>query len=161
MYAWSCVPGCVFGYLLCPWMCGHVYVFNSAFGCVSLNMCFTISMMVSLDVCLTACLAASLNAMEFVLGYITDNIFHCMHDWVPHYTFPRLFAVARFIDFFPAIQIRWKLRLVVIPLLTIKSQHIFEHGTTAQLSCHAQNFVAIAVLKSRWEWNEMWSKNVP
>ena len=85
MYAWSCVPGCVFGYLLCPWMCGHVYVFNSAFGCVSLNMCFTISMMVSLDVCLTACLAPSLNAMECVLGYIPDNIFHCMHDWIPHY----------------------------------------------------------------------------
>ena len=54
-------------------------------------------------------------------------------------------------DFLPAIQIRWKLRLAVIPLLAIRSQQIFAHATTAQLSCHVQNFVAITVLESRWE----------
>ena len=58
-------------------------------------------------------------------------------------------------DFLPAIQIRWKLRLAVIPLLAIRSQQIFAHATTAQLSCHVQNFVAIIILKSRWEWNEI------
>ena len=58
-------------------------------------------------------------------------------------------------DFLPAIQIRWKLRLAVIPLLAIRSQQIFAHATTAQLSCHVQNFVAITVLESRWEWNEI------
>ena len=52
-------------------------------------------------------------------------------------------------DFLPAIQIRWKLRLAVIPLLAIRSQQIFAHATTAQLSCHVQNFVAITVLESR------------
>ena len=58
-------------------------------------------------------------------------------------------------DFLPAIQIRWKLRLAVIPLLAISTQQIFAHATTAQLSCHVQNFVAITVLESRWEWNEI------
>ena len=58
-------------------------------------------------------------------------------------------------DYLPAIQMRWKSRLVVIPLLAIRSQQIFAHATTAQLSCHLQNFVAITVLKLRWEWNEI------
>ena len=58
-------------------------------------------------------------------------------------------------DFLPAIQIRWKLRLAVIPLLAIRSTQIFAHATTAQLSCHVQNFVAITVLESRWDWNEI------
>ena len=55
----------------------------------------------------------------------------------------------------PAIQIRWKLCLPVIPLLAIRSQQIFAHAMTAQLLCHVQNFVAITVLESRWEWNEI------
>ena len=33
-------------------------------------------------------------------------------------------------------------------------QQTFAHATTAQLSCHVQNFVAIAVLKLGWEQNE-------
>ena len=61
---------------------------------------------------------------------------------------------ARFTNgFLPAIQIRWKLRLAVIPLLAIRSRQTFAHATTAQLSCHVQNFVAITVLESMWEWN--------
>ena len=63
---------------------------------------------------------------------------------------------ARFTNgFLPAIQIRWKLRLAIILLLAVRSQQIFAHATTAQLSCHVQNFVAIAVLELRWEWNEI------
>ena len=31
----------------------------------------------------------------------------------------------------------------------------FAHATIAQLSCHVQNVVAITVLESRWEWNEI------
>ena len=58
-------------------------------------------------------------------------------------------------DFLPAIQIRWKLRLDVIPLLAFRSQQIFAHATTAQLFCHVQNIVAITVLESRWECNEI------
>ena len=58
-------------------------------------------------------------------------------------------------DFLPAIQIWWKLRLAVIPLLAIRSQQIVAHATTAQLSWHVQNFVAITVLELRWEWNEI------
>ena len=48
-------------------------------------------------------------------------------------------------DFLPAIQIRWKFRLAVIPLPAIRSQQFFAHATTAQLSCHVQNFVAIRI----------------
>ena len=73
-----------------------------------------------------------------------------MGGWVPET------PGARFTnDFLPAIQIRWKLRLAVILLLAIRSQQIFAHATTAQLSCHVQNFVAITVLESRGEWNEI------
>ena len=55
----------------------------------------------------------------------------------------------------PAIQIRWKFRRAVIPLLANRSQQIFAHDTTAQLSCHVQNVVAITLLESRSEWNEI------
>ena len=58
-------------------------------------------------------------------------------------------------DFLSAIQIRWKFRLIVIPLLANRSRQIVAHATTAQLSWHAQNFVAITVYESRWEWNEI------
>ena len=47
--------------------------------------------------------------------------------------------------FLPAVRVRWKLRLAVIPLLALRSQQVFAHTTTAQLSCHVQNFVAITV----------------
>ena len=35
--------------------------------------------------------------------------------------------------FLPAIQIRWKLRHAITPMLTIRSQQIFVHATTAQI----------------------------
>ena len=57
--------------------------------------------------------------------------------------------------FLPAIQIWWKLHLAVIPLLAIRSRQILAHARTAQLSCHVQNFVAITLLDSRWEWNDI------
>ena len=57
--------------------------------------------------------------------------------------------------FLTAIQIRWKLRLAAIPLRFVSSQQMFAHATTAQLSCHVQNFVAVTVLESRGEWNEI------
>ena len=52
-------------------------------------------------------------------------------------------------DFLPAIEIPWKLCLAVIPLPAIRSQQIFAHAMTAQLSCHVQNFVVITALESR------------
>ena len=64
-------------------------------------------------------------------------------------------------------QIWWKLHLAVIPKLAMRSQQIFAHATTAQLSCHVQIFVVITLLESRSEWNEIfselelrWKKNV-
>ena len=66
---------------------------------------------------------------------------------------------ARFTNvFLPVIQIRWKLRLSIIPLLAIRSQQIFAHATTAQLSCHCAvvpftKFCSNHLLESRWEWN--------
>ena len=78
------------------------------------------------------------------------EVYNIAYDW--------LVAVqgARFTNnFLLAIQIRWKLRHAVIPLLTNRSQQIFAHATTAQLSCHVQNLVVITVLESRWEWNEI------
>ena len=58
-------------------------------------------------------------------------------------------------EFLLAIQIRSKFRLAVIPLLDPRSPQSFAHATTAQLSCHVQNFVAITLLESMWEWNEI------
>ena len=59
---------------------------------------------------------------------------------------------ARFInDFLPGMQIQWKVCLAVILLLAIRSQQISAHATTAQLSCHVQNFAAITVSELRWE----------
>ena len=43
-----------------------------------------------------------------------------------------------------------EIRFAVIPLMAIISKQIFAHATTAQLSCHVQNFVSITVLESRW-----------
>ena len=43
-----------------------------------------------------------------------------------------------------------------VPLfLAIRSQQNVAHSTTAQLSCHVRNFVAISVSKSRWAWNKI------
>ena len=58
-------------------------------------------------------------------------------------------------DFLPAIQTRWKLRLAVIPLLSIRLRQIFAHATKAQLSYQVQNFVAINALESSGERNEI------
>ena len=58
-------------------------------------------------------------------------------------------------DLLLAIQIRWQCRFAIIQLLAIRSQQLFAHATPAQLSCHAQNFVAITLSKSWWEWNEI------
>ena len=58
-------------------------------------------------------------------------------------------------EFLRAIQIRYKLRLVVIQLLAIRSQQCSVQATTAQLSSQVHNFVAIIVLQSRGDWNEI------
>ena len=61
---------------------------------------------------------------------------------------------ARFTNYsLPAIQIRWEVRLIVVPLLAIRSQQSFAHAKAMQLSCHVQKFVAITVLVSRWKFN--------
>ena len=46
-------------------------------------------------------------------------------------------------DFSSTIQIWWKFHLAVTQLLVNILQQSFAHGTTAQLLCHVQNFVAI------------------
>ena len=40
-------------------------------------------------------------------------------------------------------------------LLVMISHQVVARATTAQLSGHVQNFVAIAELKSKWEKNEI------
>ena len=66
-----------------------------------------------------------------------------------------IFYVACFTNgFFPANQIRWKLRSGVILLPAIRPQQTFAHATTAQLSWLLKNYVAITVSESRWEWNK-------
>ena len=52
----------------------------------------------------------------------------------------------------PAIQIRWKIRLAVIPLLVIKWQQIFAHATTSERSCHGENFTAIHDDVIKWKY---------
>ena len=43
------------------------------------------------------------------------------------------------------IQIRWKFHLALIQLLVLISQQNLAHATTAQLSCHVPNLVAITL----------------
>ena len=68
-------------------------------------------------------------------------------------------------DFSITIQIRWKFHLALIQLLMIKSRKNLAHATTAQLSCHVPNIVAITFLVFGWEQNEisitfeLWWKN--
>ena len=53
-----------------------------------------------------------------------------------------------------SIDIPGKARLaimIIIPFLAIVSLQTFAHAMTAWLSCHVQNFVAIAVIERRWE----------
>ena len=49
-------------------------------------------------------------------------------------------------DFSITIRIRWKIHLALIQLQLIISQQNLAHATTAQLSCHVPNFVAITLL---------------
>ena len=68
-------------------------------------------------------------------------------------------------DFSITIQIRWKFHLALIQLLMIISRQNLAHATTAQLSCHVPNIVAITFLVFGWEQNEisitfeLWWKN--
>ena len=68
-------------------------------------------------------------------------------------------------DFSITIQIRSKIHLALIQLQLIISQQNLAHATTAQLSCHVPNFVAITLLVLGWEQNEisitfeLWWKN--
>ena len=68
-------------------------------------------------------------------------------------------------DFSITIQIRWKFHLALIQLLVIISRQNLAHATTAQLSCHVPNIVAITILLFGWEQNEisitfeLWWKN--
>ena len=76
--------------------------------------------------------------------WVKDNYLFSQHieyhgGWWPGACFIKVFL--------PAIQIRWKLRLAITPLVAIRSQQIFAHATTAQLPFHVQNFVAITVLR--------------
>ena len=48
------------------------------------------------------------------------------------------------------IQIRWKIAINATPPYGIISLHNIAHGTTAQLSCHVQNFVEITSLHIGW-----------
>ena len=50
-------------------------------------------------------------------------------------------------DFSIVIQIRWAIGLCVTPLQAIISLQKFAHATTAQLSYHEQNFIAITSYK--------------
>ena len=64
-----------------------------------------------------------------------------------------IFVKSRFLMawFSIVIQIRWKFGLGVIPWQGSISLQKFAHDTTAQLSCHVQNFVAITSPQLRWE----------
>ena len=52
------------------------------------------------------------------------------------------------LSFLLTVHIPCKLNLVLMQLLAIRLQHNFAHGTTAQLLCHVQNYVAITLLES-------------
>ena len=58
-------------------------------------------------------------------------------------------------QFYIVTQMQRKICLPAFQSLAIRSQQKFAHGTTAQLSCHVQNFVMITVLKLGWEQKEI------
>ena len=64
-------------------------------------------------------------------------------------------------------QIWWTILFEVIQLQGTRSQHIFAHDTTAQLSWHVQNFVVITLLESKkiridgWMISENVSMSLP
>ena len=78
--------------------------------------------------------------------------------------FQGLWSVWTWIRHLP-LPARWKFHLALIQLLMIISQQNLAHATTAQLSCHVPNIVAITLLVFGWEQNEMsitfelWWKN--
>ena len=57
-------------------------------------------------------------------------------------------------DFSIVIQIGWKIGFST--LYSVISLPNFAHATTAQLSCHVQNFIAITPSKPGWEQNKMY-----
>ena len=58
-------------------------------------------------------------------------------------------------DFSIVIQIWWKIDFSVIPLQCILSLQNFVHAPTAQMLCHVQHFVTIAILQLGWKQNEI------
>ena len=78
---------------------------------------------------------------KILLSYIINDVVLTKYDQNILSSVPEWWTGDRFTnDFLPAIQIRWKLRLAVIPLLAVRSQQIFAHATTAQLSYPVQNY---------------------
>ena len=62
---------------------------------------------------------------------------------------------AHFTDDFPiTIKLRWKIFFTVIPSQAKLSLQIFAHATTAELSCHMQNMLAISSVEFAWEQHE-------
>ena len=62
-------------------------------------------------------------------------------------------------NFFITFQIQRKIHIVVIQLLLFRSQQIYAHAMTAQLSWHPQNLAAITVSNLGWEQNEIYIKS--
>ena len=75
-------------------------------------------------------------------------------SWFGHNLVPG----ARFTNvFLPAIQIWWKLRLAVIPLLAIRSRQIFAHATTCTKFCSDHSIRLEMRVKRNFHriWNAM------
>ena len=64
-------------------------------------------------------------------------------------------TIAHLADVFLVIHIWWDFRFILVPISCCHVATIFAHATTAQLSCHVQNFVAICLLDFGVEWNEI------
>ena len=58
-------------------------------------------------------------------------------------------------DFSITMQIRWKFGFSVIPLYGIILLLNFAYASTAQLTCHVQNFMVITSIYLGWEQNEI------
>ena len=91
------------------------------------------------------------NQLQNILPCHKVDIFiHMCRNWMKINTgqhFTNTFSIT--------IQISWKFVCTVIQLLVRISLQIFAHDTTAQLSCHVQNFVVIILLEFGWEQNEI------
>ena len=94
-------------------------------------------------------------SVKFKLRYTNflslNSVLITRRQTVGHFVLGPVSITIPFLEF----QIWWEFCLAIIVLLAIRLQHTSANATAAQVSCHIQNCLAIAVSESKWEWNDI------